>query len=98
MPTLSGPPVYYLLALMAVMSAFLFVMMAADKHRARRGAWRIPERTLFVFALLGGAAGGMAGMFLFHHKTRHWTFRLGFPILAVLQVLLCVWLAMTGRK
>lgn len=92
MPVLSGPPVYYLLVLMAVMSVFLFVMMAADKHKARRGAWRISERTLFVFALLGGAVGGTAGMFLFRHKTRHWTFRLGFPLLAAVQVLLCVWL------
>ena len=92
MPTLSRPPVYYLLVLMAVMSVFLFVMMAADKHRARCGAWRISEKALFVFALLGGAVGGTAGMFLFHHKTKHWTFRLGFPLLAAAQVILCIWL------
>ncbi len=92
MPTLSAAPASYLLVFMAVMSAFLFVLMAVDKGRARRGAWRIPEKTLFVFALLGGAVGGTAGMFLFRHKTKHWYFRLGFPLLAAAQLALCAWL------
>ena len=91
MPKLSAAPVYYLLVLMAVMSVFLFVMMALDKGKARRGAWRISERTLFVFALLGGAVGGTAGMLLFHHKTKHWYFRLLFPLLAAAQLALCAW-------
>ena len=92
MPKLSAAPVYYLLVLMAVMSVFLFVMMALDKGKARRGAWRISERTLFVFALLGGAVGGTAGMFLFHHKTKHWYFRILFPLLAAAQLALCLYL------
>ena len=92
MPRLAAPPAYYLLILTAVMSAFLFVMMALDKRKARRGAWRISEKTLFVFALLGGALGGTAGMFLFRHKTRHWTFRLLFPLLAAAQLALLAWL------
>ena len=92
MPKLSAAPVYYLLVLMAVMSVFLFVMMALDKGKARRGAWRISERTLFVFALLGGAVGGTAGMFFFRHKTKHRSFRLAFPLLAAAQLALAVWL------
>ena len=92
MPQLSAPAVTYLLVLMAVMSVFLFAMMGIDKGKARRGRWRIPEKTLFVFALLGGAPGGTAGMFLFRHKTRHWYFRLGFPLLAAAQLALLAWL------
>ena len=92
MPTLSAPLWQYLLLLLAVMSVFLFVMMALDKFKARRGAWRISEKALFVFALLGGAIGGTAGMFLFRHKTKHWYFRLGFPLLAAAQLALLVWL------
>ena len=92
MPTLSAAPAYYLLVLMAVMSVFLFVMMGLDKGKARRGAWRIGEKTLFIFALLGGAVGGTAGMFAFRHKTKHWYFRLGFPLLAAAQLALCAWL------
>ena len=71
-----------------------FVLMGADKRKARRGAWRIPERTLFLPALLGGALGGVLGMRTFHHKTRHWYFRWGFPLLLVLQIGLLAWLAL----
>lgn len=92
MAQLSASPAKYLLVLISVMSIFLFVMMAIDKGKARRGAWRISEKTLFVFALLGGAVGGTAGMFLFRHKTRHWTFRLIFPLLAVLHFSILVYL------
>ena len=88
MPQLSSAPVNYLLVLLAVMSVFLFVLMAVDKGRARRGAWRVSEKTLFLFALLGGAVGGTAGMFLFRHKTKHLSFRLGFPLLAAAQLAL----------
>ena len=67
--------------------------MGLDKWKARRDAWRIPEKTLFLAALLGGALGGTVGMHLFHHKTRHWYFRFGFPVLLILQLLLSGFLA-----
>jgi len=92
MPQLSAPASSYLLVLLAVMSVFLFAMMGIDKGKARRGRWRIPEKTLFIFALLGGAVGGTAGMFLFRHKTKHLSFRLLFPLLAAAQLALCAWL------
>ena len=92
MPTLSAPLWQYGLILLAVMSAFLFVLMGLDKTKARRGRWRISAKTLFVFALLGGALGGTAGMFVFRHKTKHRTFRLGFPLLAAAQLGLVLWL------
>ena len=56
------------------MSLVCFVLMGLDKHRARKHAWRIPEKTLFLVAVLGGAVGGTIGMWCFHHKTRHWYF------------------------
>ena len=91
---LPASPAACLAVFFAVMSAFLFGLMAADKAKARRGAWRISERTLFVFALLGGAVGGTAGMVLFRHKTRHLSFRLVFPLLAAAQLaaLVLLWL------
>ena len=92
MPTLSAPLWQYLAVFLAVMSAFLFCLMGLDKKRARQGEWRISERTLFVFALLGGAVGGTIGMFVFHHKTRHLAFRLCFPLLAAAQLALCGYL------
>lgn len=83
-------PVLYLWAGMFLMSILSFSLMGIDKNRARRGAWRISEQTLFTFAILGGAVGGTCGMFHFHHKTRHWYFRYGFPILAILQIALAL--------
>lgn len=62
-------------------------LMGVDKRRAGRGSWRISERTLFLFPLLGGALGGTLGMLLFHHKTRKWQFAYGFPLLAIAQLL-----------
>ena len=75
----------------ALMSLILFVVMSADKSAARRGARRVPEKSLFLLALIGGAAGGTLGMFAFHHKTKHWYFRIGFPLIAVLQLAACVY-------
>lgn len=65
-----------------------FAMMGLDKGRARRGQWRIPEKRLFLPVLLGGGLGGVLGMRLFHHKTRHWYFRYGFPLLLAIQLLI----------
>ena len=55
-------------------------------------AWRIPERTLFAVALLGGSLGAILGMYLWHHKTKHWYFVIGMPLILVAQILVCVWI------
>lgn len=63
-----------------------FALMGADKARARRKAWRIPEARLFLTALLGGSIGSIAGMYVFRHKTRHWYFVWGMPAILILQL------------
>ena len=68
-----------------IMNILAFCLMGIDKHRARTRQWRIPERVLFGAALLGGSAGAWAGMYLFHHKTRHWYFVVGMPLILVVQ-------------
>lgn len=73
---------YYLLAV----NVLSLVLMAQDKSRARRGRRRIPERVLFLAAILGGSVGGIAGMYLFRHKTRHLCFVLGLPVILLLQL------------
>ena len=77
---------------LAAVNLIAFALMGLDKWKAQRGAWRISEKTLFLAALLGGALGGTVGMHLFHHKTRHWYFRFGFPFLLILQLLAAGWL------
>ncbi|NGQ94455.1 DUF1294 domain-containing protein [Brevibacillus sp. SYP-B805] len=59
-----------------------------DKRAAQRNGPRIPEASLWLSALLGGAAGLLAGMLLFRHKTRHAAFRYGVPAVLCLHVLL----------
>ena len=64
-----------------------FFLMGVDKNRAKRGAWRISEKTLFGCALLGGSLGTTIGMHVFHHKTKHWYFKYGMPLILMIQVL-----------
>lgn len=65
-----------------------FLSMWIDKRRAIRHKWRIPEKTLFLFALLGGSPGSILGMQLFRHKTKHWYFAAGMPAILMVQLLL----------
>ena len=78
----------FIILYIAAVNVISFVMMGADKRRAVKRAFRIPEATLFVLAIIGGSIGSIAGMHLFHHKTRHWYFLYGMPVILALQVIL----------
>jgi uncharacterized membrane protein YsdA (DUF1294 family) len=69
-----------------------FALMGIDKGKAKSGAWRIPERTLFLASLLGGSIGTWSGMYVFHHKTKHWYFVVGMPLILVVQIAVAVYL------
>lgn len=69
-----------------------FALMGTDKRRAQRCRWRIPERTLFLSAILGGSPGAILGMYLFRHKTRHIQFVVGMPVILLVQIVLGAWL------
>lgn len=71
-----------------------FLFMGIDKRRAKRNMRRIPEKTLFLFAILLGGIGSSLGMYTFRHKTKHWYFKVFFPLLAVLQLALTVYVYM----
>lgn len=75
-----------MLAWAGVVNLAAFLAMGADKGRAQSGRWRVRERTLFLLALIGGSVGAIAGMWLFHHKTRHWYFVVGLPAILALQI------------
>ena len=64
--------------------------MFIDKRRAIQRQWRIPEKTLFLSALLGGSAGSILGMYLFRHKTKHWYFVIGMPAILAVQVFVII--------
>lgn len=72
------------------MSFLAFILYGVDKFKAKRGLWRIPERVLLGFALLGGAVGALVGMNLFRHKTKHWYFWAVSIIGLILQIALAI--------
>ena len=78
------------LAYIIVMSIILCIFMYIDKSRARNHEWRISEKSLFTLAILGGASGGVLGMYLFRHKTKHNSFAFGFPIITAIQIFIIV--------
>ena len=83
---------YVLLVWFSVMSVILFFVMGHDKRLSRSHKRRISERNLFLLAIFGGALGGVLGMQIFRHKTQHPKFFLGFPLLALVQWGLTIWL------
>lgn len=63
-----------------------FLLMGIDKRKAIKRAFRIPESTLFIVALIGGSLGSLLGMYIFRHKTRHWYFVYGMPAILLLHI------------
>ena len=89
MPPLTAALMTYL----AAVNVVAFAVYGADKRRAKKGKRRVPEKTLFLLAAIGGSLGAWAGMYAFRHKTRHWYFVWGIPAILAAQMALTVWLA-----
>ena len=77
-----------LLIYVVVINVIGFVIMGVDKKRAIRGAWRISEASLFFVAFIGGSLGSIIGMQHFRHKTKHWYFQYGMPVILMVQIAL----------
>jgi Predicted membrane protein len=67
-----------------------FAAMGIDKSKAKRKAWRIPEKTLFLISIIGGSLGTLTGMYLFRHKTRHWYFVVFMPMILLVHIIIVV--------
>jgi uncharacterized membrane protein YsdA (DUF1294 family) len=78
------------LGLFLIMNIIGFFIMGADKKRAQKHQYRVSERTLWMVAILGGAVGTTAGMQLYRHKTKHTSFKIGFPFLAGIELILLI--------
>ena len=80
---------YYLIFI----NLFAFCTYGIDKWKAKKGAWRVPEKTLLILALIGGSAGAIAGMMCFRHKIRKAKFMITVPVIFVVEVILqIIWL------
>ena len=75
-----------------------FGLMAYDKRCAKAGRWRVPEKALFLAAACFGGLGGVLGMQLCHHKTKHWYFKVFFPLMLVIQAALLIWAYLTWGR
>lgn len=82
----------FILLYLLIINAIGFLLMLADKQKARKNLWRIPESTLFTAAAFGGSIGCILGMYTFRHKTKRWIFVLGMPAILIAQIALAVWL------
>ncbi len=79
-----------LLSYFAAVNLIGFALMGIDKYKARKRAFRIPEATLFIIAVIGGSIGSILGMYTFRHKTRHRSFVYGMPFILLVQIALIV--------
>lgn len=77
---------------LAIVNVIAFIIYGADKQKAKKNKWRIPEATLIGIALIGGSVGALVGMKTFRHKTRHFKFTLLVPCFFVLHIALGVYL------
>lgn len=68
-----------------------FFIMWLDKRKAKKGAWRIPEKTLFIITALGGGIGTIAGMYTLRHKTQKLGFVIGFPFITILEIITIIY-------
>ena len=81
-----------LLIYLLLINAAGFALMLADKYKAKKNLWRIPEATLLGVALLGGSLGCLLGMHIARHKTKHIKFSVGLPLIFLAQALLLLFL------
>ena len=79
-------PLKNILIYFLVMNIITFLLMGYDKHEAKVNQWRISEKALFLFCLFGGSIGGICGMYAFRHKTQKWYFKIGFPLIWIIQI------------
>ncbi len=77
---------------LVIMNVVGLAVMGIDKAKARRHAWRISEKALFGVSILGGSVGTWVGMYLFRHKTKHWYFVIGMPMILVLHIVVGIFL------
>lgn len=82
----------FLFGYFIVVTLFTFVLYGIDKYKARHQRWRISETTLLLMAAIGGSVGALLGMRVFRHKTQHLKFKIGVPLILLLQLTLALWL------
>jgi uncharacterized membrane protein YsdA (DUF1294 family) len=76
----------YIFSFLFIINLFNFFLMGLDKLKAKQRGFRLPEATIFTVAIFGGSLGAWLGMYYFHHKTKHWQFVYGLPVILTAQI------------
>ncbi len=84
-------PLKNIIVYLIIINIIGFLAMYIDKQKAKKGAWRIPEKSLFMLTLLGGGIGTITAMYLFRHKTKKLKFTVGFPVILITEITLVVY-------
>ena len=84
--------VLLLVAYVAIINTFAFIVYGIDKLKAKKGKWRIPESTLLLLAIIGGSIGAWFGIKVWHHKTLHKKFKYGIPLIVIIQIVIAIYI------
>lgn len=76
---------------LAAINIIGFFAMWLDKRKAKKGKWRIQEKTLFMITVLGGGIGTISGMYTFRHKTQKLAFTIGIPVILILEIITVIY-------
>ena len=85
-------PLKNVLIYLFMMNVVTFLIMGYDKHEAKINQWRVSEKALFLFCSFGGSIGGILGMYVFRHKTQKWYFKIGFPLILIIQIAIVIYM------
>lgn len=80
----------FILLYLLIINIFTFCIYGIDKRKAKKGKWRISEAILLLSAFAGGSVGALIAMYLFHHKTKHWKFKLGIPLFLFIHIIIII--------
>ena len=80
----------HIIIYLVIINIIGFLAMLIDKQKAKRGSWRIPEKTLIILTAIGGGIGTLIGMYTFRHKTKKLKFTIGIPAILIAEILLVI--------
>ena len=84
--------IFIILIYLVFINIITCIVFGVDKRKAKKGKWRVPEAALILLSVIGGSIGALIGMHLFHHKTRKAKFKVGVPVILILQIILVIFI------
>ncbi|MBQ8187348.1 MAG: DUF1294 domain-containing protein [Clostridia bacterium] len=88
---MKSPVLTFFVIYLCVISLIAVIVTVADKVKAKRGKWRVPEATLLLISAMGGSVAMYVTMHTIRHKTKHIKFMLGIPLILVFQLVILWW-------